>query len=94
MSVRKTFKYRLYPNTEQRRLLEEQLEECRWLYNRLLEDRKTAWDERQESVRLYDQHALLPALKAERPTLARVQSQVCRTWPCALLWRTTHSSAA
>jgi putative transposase len=74
--MRKTFKYRLYPNHEQRRLLGQQLEECRWLYNRLLEDRETAWDERRESVRLYDQHALLPALKAERPSLARVQSQV------------------
>ncbi len=73
--MRKTFKYRLYPTKEQRRLLEQQLEECRWLYNRLLEERKTAWEQRQESVRLYDQHALLPLLKSERPTLARVPSQ-------------------
>lgn len=74
--MRKTFKYRLYPTHEQRRLLNQQLEECRWLYNRLLEERKTAWEQRQESVRLYDQHAMLPALKAERPSLAGVQSQV------------------
>src|SRR5258706_6439014 len=74
-AMRKTCKYRLYPNNEQRRLLEQQLDACRWLYNRLLEERKTAWEQRQESVRLYDQHALLPALKAERPTLARGRSQ-------------------
>src|SRR5215469_13578896 len=74
--MRKMFKYRLYPTKEQRRLLDQQLEECRWLYNRLLEERKTAWEERQESLRLYDQHARLPVLKAERPTLSRVQSQV------------------
>jgi hypothetical protein len=74
--MRKTYKYRLYPTKEQRRLLDQQLEECRWLSNRLLEERKTAWEQRQASVRLYDQHALLPAFKAERPTLARVQSQV------------------
>src|SRR5258708_7605218 len=74
--MRKTCKYRLYPNNEQRRLLEQQLDACRWLYNRLLEERKTAWEQRQESVRLYDQHALLPALKAERPALAGVHSQV------------------
>ena len=54
----KTFTYRLYPTKEQRRLLEEQLEECRWLYNRLLEARQRAWEERQESVRLSDQHAV------------------------------------
>jgi putative transposase len=76
MDVCKTFKYRLYPNKEQCRLLDQQIEECRWLYNRLLEARKTAWEFQQESVQLYDQHALLPALKAERPTLAQVQSQV------------------
>jgi putative transposase len=74
--MRKTFKYRLYPTREQCRLFEHQLEECRWLYNRLLEDRKTAWEQRQESVRLYDQQALLLAFKAERPSLAGVQSQV------------------
>ncbi len=73
--MRKTFKYRLYPNKEQRRLLEQQLEECRWLYNHLLAERRDAWERRQESVRLYDQHATLPALKAERPPLASVQSQ-------------------
>jgi putative transposase len=74
--MRKTFKYRLYPNKQQRRLLDQQLEECRWLYNRLLEERKTAWEQRQESVRLYDQQATVPTLKVERPALAGVQSQV------------------
>jgi putative transposase len=74
--MRKTFKYRLYPNKQQQRILGQQLEECRWLYNHLLAERRDAWEQRQESVRLYDQHATLPALKAERPTLAGVQSQV------------------
>ena len=74
--MRKTFRYRLYPNKEQQRLLERQLEECRWLYNHLLAERRAVWEQRQKSVRLYDQHATLPALKAERPALAGVQSQV------------------
>ena len=74
--MRKTFTYRLYPTKEQRRLLEHQLEECRWLYNRLLEARQRAWEERQESLRLSDQQGILPVLKAERPTRTRVQSQV------------------
>ena len=73
----KTFAYRLYPtNEQQQRLLEHQLEECRWLYNHLLAARRDAWEQRHESLRLYDQHATLPALKAERPQLAGVQSQV------------------
>ena len=49
------------------------LDECRWLYNHLLEARKTAWEERQEPLGLYDQHATLPALKGERPSLATVR---------------------
>lgn len=76
ISMRKTFKYRLYPNKQQQRLLSQQLEECRWLYNHLLAERRDAWEERQESRRLYDQQATLPALKAERASLAGVHSQV------------------
>src|SRR5713101_9477414 len=75
-SMRKTFKYRLYPTKQQQRLLERQLEECRWLYNHLLATRRDARQERQESLRLYDQQATLPALKVERPALAGVHSQV------------------
>src|SRR6476659_728104 len=74
--LRKTFHYRLYPNKQQQRLLEQQLEECRWLYNHLLAERRDAWVHRQESLRLYDQQAALPELKTTRPTLAQVQSQV------------------
>jgi putative transposase len=74
--MRKTFEYRLYPNNRQQRLLDQQLEECRWLYNHLLAARRDAWEQRQESLRLYDQQATLPALKAARPALAGVQSQV------------------
>ena len=74
--MRKTFKYRLYPSKRQQRLLDQQVEECRWLYNHLLAARRDAWEQRQESLRLYDQQATLPALKAARPALAEVQSQV------------------
>jgi putative transposase len=66
----------LYPTKEQRRLLEQHLEACRWLYNHLLAERRDAWEQRHASVRRDDQHATLPALKAERPQLSGVQSQV------------------
>jgi putative transposase len=75
-SMRKTFKYRLCLNKQQQRLLDAQLEECRWLYNELLAARRDAWEQRQESLRLYDQQATLPLLKVARPALAAVQSQV------------------
>jgi putative transposase len=46
----KTFQYRLYPTKEQQRLLARQLEECRWLWNTLLAERKQAWEERRETL--------------------------------------------
>jgi putative transposase len=91
--MRKTFEYRLYPNQQQQRLLEQQLEECRWLYNHLLAERREAWEQRQESLHLYDQQATLPTLKAERPTLAGVQSQVLQN-VAVRIERSTPSSAA
>ncbi len=73
----KTFQYRLYPTKAQQRLLSRQLEECRWLWNTLLAERKLAWEERRETVDYYQQKAELPHLKAEeRPTLGEVHSQV------------------
>jgi putative transposase len=72
----KTFQYRIYPTKKQQRTLEQTLDECRWLYNHFLENRKTAWEQRQESLSLYDQLGTLPALKAERPSLLSTHSQV------------------
>jgi len=79
VAMRKTFRHRLYPNKQQQRLLNQQLEACRWLYNHLLAERRDAWEQRQESLRLYDQQATIPSLKAARPSLAGVQSQVLQT---------------
>jgi hypothetical protein len=50
-SCLRQYTYRLYPNKQQQRLLEQQLEECRWLYNHLVAERRYAWDQRQESLR-------------------------------------------
>jgi putative transposase len=73
----KSFKYRLCPTKRQQRLLSEQVEELRWLWNTLLAERKQAWEERQEAVDYYEQKAELPGLKADvRPGLKQVHSQV------------------
>jgi putative transposase len=69
----------LYPTRRQQRLLSEQLEELRWLWNTLLAERKQAWEERQESIDYHDQKAELPSLKADlRPGLKQVHSQVAQ----------------
>jgi putative transposase len=72
----KTFKYRLRPTGKQTRAMLATLEECRWLYNYFLEQRRTAWNTRKESLNYYSQAITLPALKRSRPTLKNVHSQV------------------
>jgi len=71
-----TFQYRLYPTPAQATALQRTLDECRWLYNRLLAERQMAWGDTDTSVGLYDQVNRIPALRDERPTLAGVHSQV------------------
>jgi putative transposase len=74
--VRKTFCYRLYPTRKQARCLSAQLEECRWLYNHLLEQRQRAYEQTGKSPGLYDQQKTIPALKEQHPSLDRAHSQV------------------
>ncbi len=70
------YHYRLWLTNGQKRLLEQQLETCRWVYNQTLAVRRDAWDERQESLGLYDTINMLPEWKAEHPSLKQVHSQV------------------
>jgi len=72
----KTYKYRIYPTHKQRTTMQGVLNECRWLYNHFLEERKTSWEVKQESLNYYKQAVSIPKLKAERETLTTVHSQV------------------
>src|SRR5579863_9801494 len=74
--MHKMFQYRIYPTKKQESSLNDTLDECRWLYNQLLENRKTAYDERGESLTCYDQINTFPILKTDRPSLKSVHSQV------------------
>jgi putative transposase len=73
--MRKAFKYRVYLSNGQRRILEQQLEECRWVYNQTLEVRRDA-DTNGTKCGLYDTQAFLPIWKVDRPSLKLVHSQV------------------
>ena len=57
-------------------MLNDQLEECRSLYNHFLAARREAWEERQESLSYHLQATTLPGLKAHCAALSRVHSQV------------------
>ena len=72
----KTFKFRLYPTPAQRNALQGTLNAARWVYNQTLEVRKTAWDEREESLGLYDTIKLLTGWKRENEWLKQAHSQV------------------
>jgi len=73
--MNKTFKYRLLPTKKQKRILQEQLNECRWLYNHFLEERKNAWEKEKKSISYFQQCNSLPSLKKERSSLDKVYSQ-------------------
>jgi putative transposase len=73
--ARKTFKFRLYPNRPQREKLTTTLDLCRELYNAGLQERIEAWKCR-TPVRVFDQINQLPDIKAIRPEVAGVFSQV------------------
>ena len=76
MLVRKSFRYRLRLTKKQARILQAQLDECRWLYNELLEQRKLSHEELGLSLSKYQQLMFLPLLKTERLSLDQVHSQV------------------
>lgn len=74
--MRKTFQYRINPTKKQETLLQNTLEQCRRLYNHLLEQRRTSWEEEKKGLSLYDQINTFPVLKARVPELCEVHSQV------------------
>lgn len=72
----KSFKYRLYPTTHQAKVMQTTLDECRWLYNHMLEERKNAWEQDEGSLNYHSQAVTIPKLKQERPSLSLAYSQV------------------
>ncbi len=74
--MHQTFKYRLYPTRKQETALRFTLEECRWLYNYLLEQRQLAYEECDVSLSCFDQQGKFIQLKKDRPPLTRIYSHV------------------
>lgn len=59
----KTFQYRIYPTKSQQRTMESILETCRLFYNECLAERKTAYEERGETVGKFEQLRKVKTLK-------------------------------
>lgn len=76
MLIRKSFQFRLRPTKKQAQALQSQLDECRWLYNELVAQRKLSYEELDISLSKHQQSMFLPLMKEERPSLNLVHSQV------------------
>jgi len=76
---RKAFLYRLYPSRAQARRLAAILETCRFFSNDCLAERKTAYQERGETVGTYDQLRRVKERKAINPWAKDVHSHVLQT---------------
>ena len=74
--IRKTFKYRLYPTSNQVEKLEGTLALCCELYNGALQERRDAWRINRKSINFAHQSAQLPGIKEIRPELNDVYGQV------------------
>ncbi len=75
----KTFSYRLYPSRSQARLLDSTLETCRRWYNQCLSERRDAYQQRRESISVYQQLARVKEYKATNPYAKGIHSHVLQT---------------
>ena len=74
--MKRTYRYRLFPTKKQITILSKILNECCWLYNHFLEERKNSWEQKKKSLNYHSQAVSIPTLKKERPSLVNVYSQV------------------
>jgi putative transposase len=70
-----SYKYPIFPNKITQCRLAENLNACRWLYNRLLQDLNES-NEKGIKLKPYDTQNLIPLLKPENPQLRNVYSKV------------------
>jgi putative transposase len=77
-TMRKAFKYKLYPTRQQEAAMLAMLEAHRHLYNRALEERKDAWEQERRSVGYYDQCAQLKYDRLTNPYLAMTNFSSCQ----------------
>ncbi|MCL6087855.1 MAG: transposase [Actinobacteria bacterium] len=73
--MKKSFKYRIYANTETIQKAEKWLDLLRQLYNNCLSERIMAYRENKESVSVYTQMRKLPHIKKEFPEYRQISSQ-------------------
>lgn len=76
MSNRRTYRYRLFPTAAQVEILDRQLGVCCELYNAALQERRDCYRATGKSIAFPAQSSQLPGIKADRPDVGEVFSQV------------------
>ena len=71
-----SYKFRLFPTRKQSKKIDETFENCLFLYNHFLKEKKDSWENDKKNISLYDQLNTLPNLKKVYPKLKQVHSQV------------------
>lgn len=72
----KAYKYRIYPKKSEQIKIDETIEHCRLLYNRLIEERKLSYKKDSISLNKYAQIKTLPERKKYIPAYSNIYSQV------------------
>lgn len=75
------FKYRIYPNESQRDQIARTFGCCRFVYNRALDVKKTAYSETGKSIAANDLIKMIPALGRSNSSTGEPQRFGCMSTP-------------
>jgi len=73
--MKKTFKFRIFPNSKQITILRKTLNSCCWLYNNFVKERNNSWRDKQKGLSYIDQQNTIIELKKEYINLVEIHSQ-------------------
>lgn len=76
LTMKRTYRYRLYPTPEQEQKMGGWLERLRWLYNTALSERRNNWKYNKKRIYCNTQITNLPPLKVRKPEYGDIYSQV------------------
>jgi len=79
------YKYRLYPDEEQREMFLKHFGACRFVYNWSLEQKINAYETDKTSLSCYDLNKMLPNLKKENEWLKEVNAQSLQQTHCTII---------
>ena len=78
MKVLKGYVFRLYPNVEQKTLINKTIGSARLIYNIFLRDRIDTYNNTKKGKSAYDQNIMIPSLLVKYPFLKEVDSRSLR----------------